>query len=246
MYPNARYLFIAIFITGLTGMAGRLSAQDTQPGSEPVTRSSKVFHVGVKAGATFNQFNQSGMTIGFNGGAVLSSYVNEWFDIQAELLYIMQGSSRGDIQRSFSSIGGNVSYAIYTNRAVSLQSVEVPILAVFKLGSVEGNIRRKVLIGGSYGYCFAAFERFDQHLFFTDGTEGIAGNQIENVLSDYQVNQFNGIGGFGIDYSLTNGRIFGFEVRYEQGLNDISLFKSPAVGGALFKNTIAINFNYEF
>ncbi len=247
MYHVRKRLLMILCCLGL--LTFQVIPVDAQSNQQDVTipeRSTALIHWGFKAGTTLSQFNQSGLTIGFDGGVVLKSDISRIFGIQAEFLYIMEGSSRGDYTLSVSNIGGNVAYQTFTNRAVSLQCASLPILGIIHLGSVEGNIRPKVMIGASYSYCFAAFERFDEHLVFTDGTEAVAGNQVENVLSDYRNNQIDGIGGFGIDYDLTDGHIFGFEVRYHQGLNDINLFKSPRIGGAIFKNTICINFSYLF
>ena len=239
--------FISLIVLAFTLVKPNLAkAQEVLPEEAMPARSTGLIHWGIKAGASLNQFNQSGMTIGFNGGFVFRSNVTGIFDIQAEVLYVMQGSSRGDYYKSFDDLGGPVSSAVYTNRAISLQNVSVPLLAIIKLGTVQGFMEPKVMIGGSYSYCFAAYERFDEVFYFTDGSESVAGNQTENVLSDYQQHQFDGIGGFGLDFMLSNGKIFGFEVRYHQGLNDINLFKSPRVGGALFKNSVCVNFSYVF
>jgi hypothetical protein len=159
---------------------------------------------------------------------------------------MMQGSGREDFTRSFSEIEGNVTSIRYMNRAVSLQSAEVPLLAIIKLGSIEGSIKPKVLIGGSYGYCFAAWEWHDKQFYFEDGTVGIAGRRVENVLSEYEQHQFDAIGGFGLDFNLSNGKLFIVDVRYNYGLNDINLFKSPYVGGAVYQNTLSFNFTYAF
>jgi hypothetical protein len=225
-------------------ISGALAQDTSEGGSDTRAPSDKNFRWGIKAGTTLNQFNQSGLTIGFNGGGFAKYYLIPLLDIQAELLYMMQGSGRDNYTRS--SIGGNISSITYMNRAVSFQSVEIPLLAVIKLGSIEGMIRPKVLLGGSYGYCFAAFERHDKLYVFTNGTEGIVGNAIENVGGEYEQHQFDAIGGFGLDFNLSGGKQFIFDVRYNYGLNDVNLFKSPYVGGALYQNTLSINFGYAF
>ena len=241
------YLILTVCIGVIPGGLSPVFSQDVSMGNAGTRApSDKIFRWGIKAGTTLSQFNQSGLTMGFNGGFIFKSRINQLLDVQAELLYMMQGSSRDDYYRSYADIGGNVTGINYMNRAVSLQSAEIPILAILKLGSVEGSIVPKVLLGASYGYCFAAFERHDKHYFFSDGTEGIIGNQIENVLSEYENHQFDAIGGFGIDFNLDNGKLFMFDIRYYYGLNDINLFKSPFVGGALYQSTLSLNFSYAF
>ena len=241
------YLIGAISIGLNLAIISGAYAQDTsEGGSDTRAPSDKPFRWGIKAGTTLNQFNQSGLTIGFNGGGFAKYYLIPLLDVQAELLYMMQGSGRDDYTRYLSAVGGNVYSITYMNRAVSFQSVEVPVLAVIKLGSVEGMVRAKALIGASYGYCFAAFERHDKLYEFTNGTEGIVGDELENVGGEYEQHQFDAIAGFGLDFNLSNGKLFIFDVRYNYGLNDVNLFKSSYVGGALYQNTLSINFSYGF
>jgi hypothetical protein len=242
--------FLSLIFTVCLGIFSGLSpvfSQDVSMGNAGTRApSDKSFRWGFKAGTTLSQFNQSGLTIGFNGGFIFKSRITEIIDLQAEALYMMHGSSRDDFTRSYANLGGNVLAVTYMNRAVSLQSASIPVLAILKLGSVEGMITPKVMLGASYNYCFAAFEKADKHYYFTDGTEGIVGNQIENVLSSYQQHQFYAIGGFGLDFNLSNGKLFIFDVRYHQGLSDINIFKSPYVGGALYQSTLSLNFSYAF
>jgi hypothetical protein len=245
-FKSACLILIVCFGIILCGLSP-VYPQDVSMGNAGTRApSDKTFRWGVKAGTTLSQFNQSGLTMGFNGGFIAKYQINQLLDVQGEVLYKMHGSGRDDYYRSYADIGGNVTGINYMNRVVSLQSAEIPILAIFKLGSVEESIVPKALIGASYRYCFAAFERHDKHYFFSDGTEGIVGNQIENVLSDYENHQFDVIGGIGIDFNLNNGKLFMFDVRYNYGLNDINLFKSPYVGGALYQSTLSINFSYAF
>ena len=208
--------------------------------------SDKPFRWGLKIGTTLNQFNQSGMTVGFNGGGFAKYTISPLLDVQGELLYMMQGSGRDDYTRNFSDSGGFISSVRYLNRAVSMMSAEIPIMAIFKLGSIEGAVQPKVMVGGSFGYCFAVFERHDKIYTMSDGTEGIAGYEIENVGADYEPMQFDAILGFGIDYNLSNGKMVIMDVRYNYGLNDLNLFKSPYLGGAIYQNTVSINCSYAF
>jgi hypothetical protein len=236
--------FIGVIGISLTLIPGAF-AQEVS-GGDTRAPSDAPFRWGIKAGTTLNQFNQSGLTIGFNGGAFAKVALTPLLDVQAELLYMMQGSGRDDYTRSLSGIEGNVYSVRYLNRAVSFMSAELALLGIIKLGSIEGMVTPKVLLGGSYGYCFAAFEHHDKIYTFTDGTEGIVGHQVENVGADYEQHQFDAIGGFGFDFNLSNGKLFTVDARYSYGLNDLNLFKSPYLGGALYQNTLSINFGYAF
>lgn len=206
----------------------------------------QTFRWGLKAGTTLNQFNQSGLTIGFSGGGFAKYSLGELFDVQAELLYMMQGSSRDDYTRDLSDLGGDVTSERYINRAVTFQNIVIPVMGIYKIGSVEGAIRPKAMVGLSAGYCAAAFERRDILFTFSDGTTGISGQDLENVGADYQQFQFAYLVGFGVDYNLSNGKFFSYDVRYNGGLNDLNLFKTPNLGGAIYQTTISINFSYGF
>ena len=236
---------IGTFLSGGVQVFGQVT--DTG-GGDTGTRppEDKPFRWGLKAGTTLNQFNQSGLTIGFNGGGFAKYSLGELFDVQAELLYMMQGSSRDDYTRDLSDFGGDVVTERYTNRAVIFQNIVIPVMGVYKIGSVEGAIRPKAMAGLSAGYCAAAFERRDIIFSFSDGTTGISGQDIENVGADYQQFHFAFLVGFGVDYNLSNGKMFSYDVRYNGGLNDLNLFKTPDVGGAIYQTTVSINFSYGF
>jgi hypothetical protein len=236
---------ICTFSVGVNQVYGQVS--DTG-GGDTGTRppEDQPFRWGLKAGTTLNQFNHAGLTIGFNGGGFAKYSLGELFDVQAELLYMTQGSSRDDYTRDLSDLGGDVTSERYINRAVVFQNIVIPVMGIYKLGSVEGAIRPKVMAGLSAGYCAAAFERRDVIITLSDGTSGISGSDVENVGSDYQQFQFAGFAGFGVDFNLSNGKIFMYEVRYSTGLNDLNLFKTPDVGGAIYQNTLSINLGYGF
>jgi len=242
------YLISAIGICTLMVGANQVYGQVSDTGGgDTGTRppEDKPFRWGVKAGTTFSQFNQSGMTIGFNGGG-FAKYALGPIDLQAELLYMMQGSSRDDYTRDFSNLGFDVSTARYTNRAVTFQNIVIPVMAVYQLGSVEGAINPKAMLGLSAGYCAAAFERHDIIFTMADGTTGISGHELENVGADYQSFQFALVAGFGVDFNLSDGKFFSYDIRYSYGLNDLNLFKTPYIGGAIYQSTISLNFSYGF
>ena len=242
------YLISAISICTLMVGANQVYGQVSDTGGgDTGTRppEDKPFRWGVKAGTTLSQFNQSGLTVGFNGGG-FAKYALGPIDVQAELLYMMQGSSRDDFTRDLSNLGGDVATVRYMNRAVTFQNIVIPVMAVYSFGSVEGGVSPKAMAGLSAGYCAAAFERHDMIFTFSDGTTGISGHELENVGADYQSFQFAAIVGVGVDYNLSNGKLFSYDIRYNIGLNDLNLFKTPYVGGAIYQTTISINFSYGF
>ncbi len=235
---------VATLMVGITQVYGQVS--DTGGNSATRAPSDKPFRFGAKAGTTLSEFNQSGLTIGWTVGGFAKYHVIPLLDVQAELLYIMQGGSRDDYTRDLTNVGGNVLYERYLNRAVSFQSIQIPVMAVFNLGSVEGSVRAKAMVGASAGYCFAAFQRSDILFTFNDGSQSLIGDQLENVGADYQQLMVDGIVGFGLDFNLSNGKMFSIDLRNNFGLNDLNLFKTPANGGSIYQNTFSANFSYGF
>ncbi len=235
---------VAIIMVGITQVYGQVS--DTGGNAATRAPSDKPFRFGAKVGTTLSQFNQTGLTIGWTVGGFAKYHIIPLLDVRAELLYIMQGGGRDDYTRDLTNVGGNVLYERYMNRAVSFQSIQIPVMAVFNLGSLEGSVKAKAMVGFSYGYCVAAFQRSDVLFTFNDGSQSLIGDQLENVGADYQKSMVDGIIGFGLDYNLSNGRIFSIDLRNNIGLNDLNLFKTPAIGGSIYQNTYSVNFSYGF
>ena len=198
---------------------------------------------GLKLGSTFNQFNSSGLMIGGNFGGFFSYRVTDFMNVQAELLYMLHGGSRDGFVRDYSFTGGNVVYIQYSNRAVLMHSIKVPLMVGFNLpDQVSESVTPRLILGISYGYMMAAFEIHDKTYKFTDGTEGIVGKEKENVKAEYEPHQFDIIGGVALDFTLSSGKVMTMDVRYQHGLNDINLFKSSTNGGAIHQQILSVNF----
>ena len=80
-----------------------------------------------------NQFNSSGLSIGCNIGGFFSYRLTDFMTVQGELLYMLHGGSRDGYIRDFSAIGGSVESIHYTNRAILMHSIAIPVLLGFNM-----------------------------------------------------------------------------------------------------------------
>lgn len=198
---------------------------------------------GAKIGTTLNQINNAGMLIGFNGGGFVTYGVLDFMDVQGEVLYAVSGSSQDDYTQYYEGFETSVAAIRFFNRSVSIQSIKIPVMAAFKFASSnKGWVIPKLVVGASYGYTFAAFERHDKEYMFNNGDRSIVGNRLENVLSSYNQSQVEGIIGVNVDFRTFGGRVMTFDLRYHLGLLNMQKFEKPYEGGGRFPSMLAINF----
>ncbi len=203
------------------------------------------FRAGLKVGANFNQFNQPGTTIGFNGGLFAAYSPIKVLELQLEVLYMQQGGAREAYFQDLTYLDGTVTGINYFNRYVTFHNVEVPVIVRATLPSLSGeSITPRLLVGFAYGFAVGAMEYSDKHYYFAeDGLVVPVSNQRTNVGANYEQHQFGVIAGFAVDYSL-GGKIFTTEVRYRRGINELNLLNYAVLehSGQLYSSSLSINF----
>ena len=210
--------------------------------------------VGARAGVNFNQFQQPGTAIAGHLGAFGRYGLTDFLEVQADLLYSVEGGGRRDYTPDIipSDVDrfngdGSLSSLDYINRSVYLQNVQLAVSARLTLPDLNsGAMVPRFIVGGSYSYNLAAFERRDLFFHFNDGREVILSNRTENVGGDFFNHNLSVHGGFAMDYSLENGNVFTMEFRYSHGLtNQVETEVGQAVLiEDLRTNTFSINFSY--
>ncbi len=233
----------------LTGSASQAQSDAPAAGGSPGS-----ILVGARAGANFNQFQQPGTAIAGNVGAFGRYGLTDFLEVQADLLYSVEGGGRRDytpdiIPSDVNPFNGDglLSSLDYINRSVYLQNVQLAISARLTLPELNsGAMVPRFIVGGSYSYNLAAFEQRDLFFHFNDGREVILSNRTENVGGDFFDHNLSAHGGFAMDYNLSNGNVFTMEFRYSHGFtNQIETEVGQAVLiEDLRTNTFSINFSY--
>ena len=215
---------------------------------------------GAKVGANINQFNQPGTVFGFTGGAFGKYQVKEFLGVRLEVLYNQQGGARQNYSRDYSAIGGNVDYVYFTNRYVTLHNLEVPLIVELSHPSFsDETIKPKLLLGAAYGANLSAIEHHEKTYYFNDGSSPsstvysmMVSDLKENVGSNYKLNQWGLIAGFGMEMK-TGEHTCTLEVRYRKSLNQLNNIRfgvaeqdglPGTIGqqGDLYSSTITISF----
>ncbi|MFY0687614.1 MAG: outer membrane beta-barrel protein [Cyclobacteriaceae bacterium] len=209
-----------------------------------MAQSENALNIGAKVGGNLNQLSQSGLHTGVNGGAFVLFNLSDLLGIQGELGYNQNGGLRNDYSLDVAS----PPYLSFTNRSITFHAVRLGAGLKVNLGSGDDALKPKVHVGGSYAYNTAVFEKRDliTSTPITGGTlEARAEADYENVGSEFEAHQFGGFLGIALDYSLSNGKIFSTEVRYERIFNELHVGYPAAKSGEAFANTISINFAYS-
>ncbi len=203
--------------------------------------------VGAKLGPSLNQFSQPGSFIGFNVGAFAKYPLLDFLHARIEVLYSLQG---GKIENYVNNYDENLIYfpnlstVTHINPYVTFSTVEVPLLLELGLPELKGGaIEPKLILGGSYGFAFSAYEHYTKQFTFTDGTTVNSAYQRDNVGSHYYQHTYSLIAGMGINYHLGK-RTFSTEIRYRQGLNQLNQvnYAIPSIGGHLYSSSLTFNF----
>ena len=211
--------------------------------------------IGAKVGANFNQFSQPGTTIGGSLGGYARYGFLEFLEVQAELMYSLNGGGRREYTRDLSSLpagsGSNnqfIDNILYINRSILLHTVELPISARLGLPELNnGTIVPKLILGGSYSFNFAAFENNDAIFNFANGSSSLVSNLNENVRGDYFSHAYSAHAGIALDFNLENSKVFTMEFRYRKGLNNINKVKTTIaeLTDKLYSSGFSINFSYR-
>lgn len=214
---------------------------------------------GAKIGANINQFNQPGTVFGFTGGAFGKYQVKEFLGVRLEVLYNQQGGARQNYNRDYSEIGGNVDFVYLTNRYVTLHNLEVPLLLELSHPSFsDETIKPKLLLGAAYAANLSAIEHHEKTYYFNDGPSSNYFSTVtvsdlkENVGSNYKLNQWGFIVGFGVEMKAGEHTCT-LEVRYRKSLSQLNNIRfgvaeqdglPGTIGheGDLYSSTITIGF----
>ncbi len=217
----------------------------------------KVFWVGAKAGGSFNQFSQPGTTLAGNIGGFVRFQALPFLQVEGGIYYAGTGGGRHDLPRDLSLLSdqssergefeGPIGSLEYWNRNVNIQTAQIPLSVRLNLPAGESPIQPSFIAGGSYAHIFYAEETRDSYFTFTDGSRIVLSDTKENVTSDY--NTFNVAihGGFGLDFTLENGRVFGLEFLYSQGITDLNEIQlgQPENIEKLRTRSLSINVSYS-
>ncbi|HMJ71598.1 MAG TPA: porin family protein [Cyclobacteriaceae bacterium] len=186
---------LTALLTVLTVMASSaLMAQSdptpTQSDPNPTAR------VGIKAGLNASNLyvkdvNDENARFGFNGGLYGQILSSESFAIQPELLFSTKGAQ--------ADYGGIINSTVRYN----LNYLDLPILAVFKLGPSA-----EIHLGGYASYLLSA--NIDYSGNFGNGTDRVDRDQLKTF--DYGLS-----GGFGLNFGPTQ-----IGARYNYGLVQIA------------------------
>jgi len=216
--------------------------------------------VGAKVGFNVSQFEQPSSIFGLNAGAFGRYELLDFLQVQLEVLYSQQGGGRENYFRDYDDLfnynGFNVEGKQVYNRSVRFHLVETPLVARLTLPELkESFVTPRLLLGGSFGYAFAAYETRDEQLFFDASSTNLGeinpnsivfSNQRENVGGDYDQKQFGAIGGIALDFNSETKPFF-IEFRYRYGLNQLSnqeytVLNNGPNGGQVNASTFSINF----
>lgn len=213
--------------------------------------------IGAKVGVNFNQFSQPGTAVGGSAGVFARSQVLDFLQVQAELVYSLQGGGRMEYSRDFNlnlgngsggSLDGPIDFVQYINRNVMLHVVELPITA--RLGIPElndGAIVPRLIVGGSYSFNFVAMEANDKIINFVDGTRGLVSNTYDNVSLNYFPHNFSALIGIALDFNLAEEKVFTMEFRYRRGFSNLNQVETiiTELTDKLYSSGFSINFSYR-
>jgi len=205
--------------------------------------------IGAKVGVNFNQFSQPGTTMGGSIGGYARYGFLEFLEVQGELIYSLKGGGRREFTRFPSSLSdGLVNSVQYINRDIQLHTLEIPISVRLTLPELNGGaIVPKLILGGSYSYNFAAFEKSDAIFYFDNGNRGLVSDTRENVKGDYFPHQYSAHAGIALDFNLENSKVFTMEFRYRKGFNNLNKVNTivTELTDRLYSSGMSINFSYR-
>jgi hypothetical protein len=200
--------------------------------------------VGLNGAVNLNQFNFSGLTMGGELNGFVSRLLNDNMSLQVELGIKQLGGSRRNGSENFE--GGYIDQIQYFNRRAVINSFNSSLLLNIHPSQNLGPLSLTLLIGVSHGLKMEVSEVHDEFYFFNDGTSIYVSEVRENTSRFYENSMISGL--FGISMNLPFGnRLIGFQVRYEQGINQINRvkFAIPQHAGKLRTNSLKLGLSYE-
>lgn len=206
---QARITLIGVLLTGGVLLSSGLKAQsqtttettvrtETQSDDQPArTRSASGPRAGIKGGLNISNFitdepHDRHTLVGFHAGVYGQLFVNEGFAIQPEINYSTKGN---EITSNFGIIDHETKF--------NLHYIDVPVLAVFKLGDVV-----EIHAGPYWAYLVSA----------NIDTDGDLGDGFTELNRDSFENWDYGLVG-GIGFNFNNVQL---GARYNCGLNNIA------------------------
>lgn len=193
--------------------------------------------VGIKAGMNFSTMNHGEdfdekfdnldrpFQIGFNFGLGADLYVNETFSLYTELMYTQKGDSYEGTGTATNPTSGE-QVQIFEETEITLNYLEVPLLARFKFGDMS---KFYLNIGPTFGYWLGGnieyeyqrggdTEDIEDRIVFKDRNE-VTDADRGNVLVNEDVNRFELGAALGTGVML--GEKFNIDFRYTFGITGI-------------------------
>lgn len=203
-------------------------------------------HVGVTGGVSVNQLNNPGSLLGYSGGAYVS-YDLAFLNFRGGISYSKQGGGRPSYYYFPNPPipNSNVASQEYVNRQLIFHNVEVPLYVnVYYPGTEANAIKPRITLGFAYGYNFSAIEERDIRFQFTDNTYAVYSDDRENVRGDLVPHHFDGMAGFGVDFTQEDGHNAYLEVIFRRGINQLNNVKLARMGnlGDIYKTSVSVNF----
>lgn len=174
---------------------------------------------GFKAGVVISEFSNTqphtSEKLGFTAGVVVEYGFNDQLSVQAEPSYLQQGGNLikfvddtrfGDVE-SFGS-------SSTTNYAVTIHSIDVPVLVKYRLPAL-GNFTPNVVLGPAVSYAFLVDTQFERTYHHNQTYMTVSG--YDNVTSEYEAIQIGGTAGIGGEVSLGSKRLM-LDLRYRYGV----------------------------
>ena len=206
---------------------------------------------GFKAGLVVSEFSDTqphtSEKLGFTAGVVVEYGFNDRLSIQTEPSYLQQGGSLlkfvdntrfGDTE----SLGSSST----TNYAITIHSIDVPVLAKYRLPAL-GDFVPNIVLGPAVSYAVLVdtyFERTYHHnqTFMTV-------NGYDNISNEYESIQIGATAGVGGEVSLGSKRLM-LDLRYRYGITtakpSFSYIDLHAVQGDLTSHNIYFTLGIGF
>ncbi len=184
----------------------------------------QVLGYGVKLGSSFSYFSEDFELDGGNPGLVIGGFVNftpiELLTLQGEIQYHLQRARIEGVPKENPNEIDALSYTSVENQNVSLNTVEVPLLATVDLPL--GGVKLRAGGGASAAYNFFAWSKTELNLHYKDGTS-LTAKGGEDVTSDFRRWLYAGIATVGFETDISAGFFTSLNVdfRYRQGINEI-------------------------
>ena len=205
-------------ILTILGLLIKLQAQAQDEASD-ITSSNTGLRYGFRAGFVVSEFSNTqphtSEKLGFTAGVVVEYGFNDQLSVQAEPSYLQQGGKLlkfvdntrfGDVE-SFGSLST-------TNYAITIHSVDVPVLAKYRLPAF-GNFVPNIALGPAVSYTFLVDTHFERTYHHNQTYMTVRG--YDNISNEYETIQIGATAGIGGEVSLGAKRLM-LDLRYRYGV----------------------------